>query len=193
TTFRNELHGSWFIQALCSKIDSLSNTHDLESIITEVKRDVAIDKQHEEYNRRTFEMNVNKQMPVMTSTLIRKLFLKKFGDLPNVETFVDKVKTPNDSRREVLDTIQPSTPLLVQFGPCSCFLGHFSYLRNCLRYFIEENPNDEAAKSLLEVANAFEDSVDFNTSKEKMSKAISKHLDTNAQSSRYYKFLHLYK
>ncbi|CAH0596894.1 unnamed protein product [Chrysodeixis includens] len=190
---RNELHGTWFIQALCSKINSLSTTHDLESIITEVKREVAIDKQHEEYNRRTFEMDINKQMPVMTSTLIRKLYLRNFGDLPKVETFVDKVKAPNDSRREVLDTVQPSTPLLVQFGPCSCFLGHFTYLRNCLRYFIEENPHDEAAQYLLDIANTFEDTVDFNTSKEKMTKAISKHLDTNAQSSRYYKFLHLYK
>lgn len=135
---RNELYGSWFIQTLCKKIDALSATQDLESIITEVKRDVAIDKQHEEYNKRTFEMNVNKQMPVMTSTLIRKLFLKKFGEKPSEEAHVDKLRRRSESRHEVLDAVSatPVTPLLVQFGPCSCFLDHFAYMRNCLRWVL---------------------------------------------------------
>lgn len=131
---RNELYGSWFIQALCNKIDALAATHDLESIITEVKREVAINKQHEEYNKRTFEMDINKQMPVMTSTLIRKLYLKRFGEESKQETYTDQLRRASESRHEVLDTVSmPVTPLLVQFGPCSCFLDHFNYMRNCLR------------------------------------------------------------
>ncbi|KAJ8710017.1 hypothetical protein PYW07_009383 [Mythimna separata] len=196
---RNEVHGSWFIQTLCKKIDDLSSTQDLESIITEVKRDVAIDKQHEEYNKRTFEMNVNKQMPVMTSTLIRKLYLKKFGEKPSHEAFVDKSRRPSEARHEVLDAVSaiptpsvPVTPLLFQFGPCSCFLEHFTYMRNCLRYFVEENPDDETAQDILDIANTFEDSAEFNTSKDKMCKAISKHLMEKARYSQFYKYLYFY-
>ncbi|XP_022818710.1 caspase-1-B-like [Spodoptera litura] len=193
---RNELYGSWFIQTLCKKIDGLSPTQDLESIITEVKREVAIDKQHEEYNKRTFEMNVNKQMPVLTSTLIRKLFLKKFGEKGRKETYVDQSRRPSESQHEVLDAVNavavPVTPLLVQFGPCSCFLDHFVYMRDCLRYFVEENPCDETAQNFLDIANTFEDGVEFNTPKDKMCKAISKHLMNNARSSKYYKFLYFY-
>ncbi|KAJ8710859.1 hypothetical protein PYW08_009374 [Mythimna loreyi] len=192
---RNEVHGSWFIQTLCKKIDALSSTQDLESIITEVKRDVAIDKQHEEYNKRTFEMNVNKQMPVMTSTLIRKLYLKKFGEKASDEVFVDKSRRQSEARHEVLDTVNtaPVTPLLFQFGPCSCFLDHFTYMRNCLRYFVEENPDDETAQDILDIANTFEDSVEFNTSKDKMCKAISKHLMEKARCSQFYKYLYFYR
>lgn len=61
------------------------------------------------------------------------------------------------------------------------------------RYFVEENPNDETAQNFLEVANSFEDGLEFNTSKDKMSKAISKHLISNARSSQYYKYLYFYK
>lgn len=134
--FRDEVHGSWFIQELCSKINSLAGTHDLESIITEVKREVAINKEHEEYNKRTLEWDVNKQMPVVTSTLIRKLYLRKFGEVPEkAETFPDmkRLSVSSDTRNEVLDSSVASAPLLVQFGPCSCFLDHFNYMRNCLR------------------------------------------------------------
>ncbi|XP_021190832.3 caspase-8 [Helicoverpa armigera] len=192
---RNELHGSWFIQALCNKINALSTTHDLESIITEVKREVAINKQHEEYNRRTFEMDINKQMPVMTSTLIRKLYLKRFGDIPKTPTFVDRARRSSDSKNQVLDASMassPGTPLLIQFGPCNCFLDHFTYMRNCLRYFVEENPHDVAGQSILDVANTFEDGVEFNTSKDRMCKAISYYLMTNARSSHFYKYLYFY-
>lgn len=83
-------------------------------------------------------MNVNKQMPVLTSTLIRKLFLKKFGEKGRKETYVDQSRRPSESRHEVLDAVNvssvPVTPLLVQFGPCSCFLDHFVYMRDCLRW-----------------------------------------------------------
>lgn len=134
--FRDELYGSWFIQSLCNKINQLAATHDVESIITEVKRDVAIDKEHEVYNKRTLEMQVNKQMPVMTTTLIRKLYFKKFGDPPLLPLFTVTDSTCHACKsgsNEVLDFAPPSTPMLVQFGPCSCFLEHFDYMKNCLR------------------------------------------------------------
>lgn len=132
------MRGSWFIQSLCNKISKLAATHDVESIITEVKRDVAIEKEHEIYNKRTLEMQVNKQMPVMTSTLIRKLYFKKFGDPP-----VSPLSIPDSSKchdcqktsNEVLDSVPPftPTPLLVQFGPCLCFLDHFDYMKKCIK------------------------------------------------------------
>ncbi|CAH2057383.1 unnamed protein product, partial [Iphiclides podalirius] len=171
---RDELYGSWFVQTLCHKISQLSASHDLESIITEVKREVAVEKYHEEYNRRTLEMDVNKQMPVTTSTLIRKLYLKRFGDQPS--TLTPSYNEEVFSRNEVLDSGAPSTPLLVHFGPCSCFLDHFAYVRRCLSYYVDENPSDATARSYLDISESFEDTIEFNTAKRKMSKAICSYL-----------------
>lgn len=98
---------------------------DLEAIITDVKRKVAIDMGHEVYNRRTDEWDINKQMPVLMSTLIRKLYLRKFGQNP---TFADD-KTEDSE-------VEPPSPMLVRFEPCSCYLDHFVYLQKCLRYSI---------------------------------------------------------
>ncbi|KPJ00733.1 Caspase-1 [Papilio xuthus] len=188
---RDELYGSWFIQALCHKINQLASTHDFESIVTEVKREVAVEKYHEEYNRRIFEMDVNKQMPVTTSTLIRKLYLKKYGDdSPNLTPTYNRIGV---SSNEVLDNSTPSTPLLVHFGPCSCFLDHFAYVRRCLSYHVEENPHDITARSYLEISESFEDSTEFNTAKRKMAKAISNHLNTCAKDAYYFKYLYFYK
>ncbi|XP_045540337.1 caspase [Papilio machaon] len=188
---RDELYGSWFIQTLCHKINQLAATHDFESIVTEVKREVAVEKYHEEYNRRTFEMDVNKQMPVTTSTLIRKLYLKKYGDdSPNLTPTYNRSGV---SSNEVLDNSGPSTPLLVHFGPCSCFLDHFAYVRRCLSYHVEENPHDITARSYLEISESFEDSTEFNTAKRKMAKAISNHLNTCAKDAYYFKYLYFYK
>lgn len=193
---RNELHGTWFIQALCNKINTMAPTEDFESIITEVKRDVAINKQHEEYNKKTLQLDINKQMPVTTSTLIRKLFLRKFGEtvVPSLTLHDAKRESiSSESRNEVHDNAMPITPLLVQFGPCSCFLDHYNYMRTCLKYFIDENPNDETAQNFLEIANTFEEGVEFNTAKAKMSKAISKHLMSKARSCQHFKYLYFYK
>nr|AEK20829.1 caspase-4 [Lymantria monacha] len=193
---RNELHGTWFIQALCNKINTLAPTEDLESIITEVKRDVAINKQHEEYNKKTLQLDINKQMPVTTSTLIRKLFLRKFGDGSNPQYTLLDTKRESiscESKNEVHDNAIPTTPLLIQFGPCSCFLDHYNYMRTCLQYFIDENPNDEMAQNFLEIANTFEEGVEFNTAKAKMSKAIGKYLMSKTRSCQYFKYLYFYK
>lgn len=102
----------------------------------EVKREVAINHQHEEYNRRTLEMDINKQMPVTTSTLIRKLYLRRYGEAsPKVETVSDQTRPSitSEVRNNVLDNAVLNTPLLCQFGPCSCFLEHFNYMRKCLK------------------------------------------------------------
>ncbi|CAG9792807.1 unnamed protein product [Diatraea saccharalis] len=130
---RHELDGSWFIQSLCKKINELWATEDLESIMTAVKRDVAIEHYHEEYNKRTRQLEINKQMPVTTSTLIRKLYLKSSRDKPSVPLPQPRVESTNFPDNSVLDNTVPSTPILIQFGPCSCFLEHYEYMMQCLK------------------------------------------------------------
>ncbi|XP_073958169.1 caspase-1-like [Choristoneura fumiferana] len=188
---RNELYGSWFIQSLCGKIDDMADSHDLEAILTEVKREVAIDRYHKEYNRRTLEMDINKQMPVTTSTLIRKLYLKKYGEETVYYRRVKNVR--QSSRNEVLDSGGPITPTLMQYTTCSCFLSHFDYIKTCLRLFIEENPDDATARGFLNVADTFKDDKEFNSSKEVMLRTICSHLVTNAQEYKFFKYLHMYK
>ncbi|CAG9791607.1 unnamed protein product [Diatraea saccharalis] len=107
---RHELDGSWFIQSLCKKINELWATEDLESIMTAVKRDVAIEHHDEEYNKRTGQLEINKQMPVTTSTLIRKLYLKSSRDKPSVPLPQPRVESTNFPDNSVLDNSVPSTP-----------------------------------------------------------------------------------
>ncbi|GBP05659.1 hypothetical protein EVAR_69256_1, partial [Eumeta japonica] len=60
---------------LCARINELADKDDSLSIVTRVQRDVAIDKQYSN----TEENRIDKQMPIITSTLIRKLELKKLS------------------------------------------------------------------------------------------------------------------
>ena len=120
--FRVNLFGSWFIQILCAEINKSYQKLDLESILTDVKMKVAIDMKDEVYNRRTEEWDINKQMPVVMSTLIRKLYLRKYGD--------NSTCTDNKVESEVE---MPPSPMSVRFEPCMCYLDHFEYLKKCLR------------------------------------------------------------
>ncbi|XP_038218602.1 caspase-3-like [Zerene cesonia] len=183
---RDEINGSWLIQTLCHKIKQLSPKHDLEHIIIEVKREVAIDKYHEEYNRRTLEIDTNKQIPVVTSTLIRKLYFKRFGEETNAISHTDSNVV--QSRNEVLDA---SSPVSLEFGPCLCFLDYYAYIKNCLRLFLDKNPEDATAQSFFEISESFDDNFEFNSAKEKMTKAICNHLSIYARDFEFYKYLYI--
>ncbi|CAH2097845.1 unnamed protein product [Euphydryas editha] len=189
---RDEVHGSWLIQKLCTEIRRSSPKLDFESILTDVKRKVAIDLYHVVYNRRTREIDINKQMPVVTSTLIRKLYFKRFNDEPSTpEVFSDRGTM---GQNEVLDSEVPQTPtLLPRFGPCFCFLDHFSYLKRCLRHIVAENPEDKVARSYLNLSDTFDDNVDFNAAKEQMAGLISYHLKSYEGTVEFFKYIHLYQ
>lgn len=185
---RHEVNGSWFIQTLCHKIDQFAATHDLESIITEVKRAVAIDRFQIE--RKTLPVQIC-QMPVLTSTLIRKLYLKKFGDPSPLDEELVVPSNLLSSTRKDSQSLDPSTPLLPQFGPCYCFLDHFNYMRECLRHFVEDNPDDSTGRLQLDLADEFDDRVEHNTAKQKMLRVVHDHLKNKAKDYEYYKYLYL--
>ncbi|CAK1543380.1 unnamed protein product [Leptosia nina] len=182
---RDELNGSWLIQTLCKNICKLAPTHDLEYIATEVKREVAIDRYHEEYNTATKETETNKQIPVVTTTLIRKLYLRKFGDPPI--SCADNA----DCKSEV--QLNSSTPLMMEFGPCLCFLDYYIYIRKYLRLYLDVNPGDTTAQSFWDISEAFEEDFGFNAAKGKMTKAIVNHLFNHAKDFEFYKYLYFKK
>lgn len=79
-SFRNSLHGSWFIQDLTSIFDRYAARLDLLTLLTLVCREVAFNRESkipfderddEETRKRKVEMNEKKVMPVFTSTLTR--------------------------------------------------------------------------------------------------------------------------
>ncbi|XP_031768033.2 caspase-1-like isoform X3 [Galleria mellonella] len=84
--YRDNKNGSWFIQTLCKEIDDRASTEDLRSIITIVKRKIAIDRTHEVYDSKEEQTLYNKQMPVSTSTLTKKLYLREYRYKPIVYT-----------------------------------------------------------------------------------------------------------
>ncbi|KAI5641283.1 caspase domain-containing protein [Phthorimaea operculella] len=181
--------GSWFIQTLCKQVDKLYLTHDLESIFTEVKREVAIDKYSTEHNPVTGENDVFKQMPVVTSTLIRKLYLRKFKDRPpsllqNSDSIIQNGgETLTDSE---LQTLNPNH--------CDCYLDHFHYMKACLRHIVKNHPEDETAKSLLSIAERDCCGIDAEDVKHKLI-IINNHIYNHRSFSNteFHKFIHFFK
>ncbi|XP_046820105.1 caspase-1-like [Vespa crabro] len=73
-SFRNEKYGSCYIQYLCDTLEQYANTKDLLSILTITARKVAIE--FISHNNENLENHNKKQIPSMTSMLIRDLYLK---------------------------------------------------------------------------------------------------------------------
>ncbi|KAF5303850.1 hypothetical protein FQR65_LT08107 [Abscondita terminalis] len=76
-SWRNTTRGSWFIQALCLELDENSEKYDLLTILTFVKRRVAIDYESNVPN--DSKMHLQKQIPCTTSMLTRLVKLSKKG------------------------------------------------------------------------------------------------------------------
>lgn len=77
-SFRSSDTGSWFIQALCSKIGESEDKDSLYDILTEVSRSVSIEKESNVPNKP--HLHQKKQTPLLYSTLLRKIYLKGSGD-----------------------------------------------------------------------------------------------------------------
>ncbi|CAG7824986.1 unnamed protein product [Allacma fusca] len=71
--WRNTTNGSWFIQAVCQVLQKYSTKKDLLSMMTIVSREVAL---HFESNTPSLpHMHQKKQIPFVTSTLIRDVYM----------------------------------------------------------------------------------------------------------------------
>ena len=77
-SFRNTMHGSWFIQALCDLLqkhfNQLDNV-DIVRMLTRVNRQVAFNKRSE--NTEYPEFDKKKQMPSFMSMLTCEVYLSK--------------------------------------------------------------------------------------------------------------------
>ena len=73
-SFRSTETGSWFIQALCSSIDSSSSEDSLLDVLLSVSRSVAINKESNVPGRN--HLDKKKQVPLLYSTMLRKMYLK---------------------------------------------------------------------------------------------------------------------
>ena len=73
-SFRSTETGSWFIQALCSSIDSSSSEESLLDVLLSVSRSVAINKESNVPGKS--HLDKKKQVPLLYSTMLRKMYLK---------------------------------------------------------------------------------------------------------------------
>ena len=73
-SFRSTETGSWFIQALCSSIDSSSSEDSLLDVLLSVSRSVAINKESNVPGKS--HLDKKKQVPLLYSTMLRKMYLK---------------------------------------------------------------------------------------------------------------------
>ena len=79
-SFRSSDTGSWFIQALCSKINMSDETDTLLDTLLLVSRSVSLEKESNVPNRPN--LHQKKQTPLLYSTMLRKLYLKDPSDKP---------------------------------------------------------------------------------------------------------------
>ena len=73
-SFRSTENGSWFIQALCSAIDSSHPNESLLDVLLAVSRSVAIEKESNVPGKT--HLDKKKQVPLLYSTMLRKMYLK---------------------------------------------------------------------------------------------------------------------
>jgi len=72
-SWRNTTNGSWFIQSICSVLNKYASKKDLLAMMTVVAREVAL--YFESNTPSQPHMNQKKQIPFVTSTLIRDVYL----------------------------------------------------------------------------------------------------------------------
>jgi hypothetical protein len=101
-SYRNKEDGTWFIQEFCKELEINGDMVDLLSLFTNVNRRVALYKGHQQ----------KKQMPVVQSTLLRKIFFSsttirsRITITPDVTSLVQKTNKKLDYITEMFeDTI----------------------------------------------------------------------------------------
>lgn len=112
-SFRSSETGSWFIQALCSKIDTSPTDDTLLDTLLNVSRYISLERESNIPTRP--QLHKKKQTPLLYSTLLRKIYLKG-NPRPKREIVVDEfVKNEAVKKNEQLDN--PHNKLK---GDCNC-------------------------------------------------------------------------
>jgi len=103
-SFRSSDSGSWFIQALCTKIEESSKEDSLQDTLLEVSRFVSLEKESNVPSRP--QLHQKKQTPLMYSTLLRKMYLKQIPEAKVVLRGCEEVQSVASKRNEQMDTRQ---------------------------------------------------------------------------------------
>jgi len=74
-SFRSSETGSWFIQALCDKIDDSPSSASLQDVLLTVSASVALNKESNVPGRPNLDKK--KQVPLLYSTMLRRMYLKE--------------------------------------------------------------------------------------------------------------------
>ncbi|KAI8432901.1 hypothetical protein MSG28_013819 [Choristoneura fumiferana] len=151
-------NGSWFIQKLCEKIKEYGLKHDLETIFRMVRRTVALDCDTEKDW---------KQMPVVTSTTLRELYLA-----PNLQQ-EDEQPRPASPYVLVCPT-SDSDVYPVSHQLAERLNEHVSFSRH--------NKKDPVAKSLLKLVERTGSGSEYNLQKFDYIQSMWEHFEANKDS-----------
>ncbi|XP_059055757.1 caspase-6-like [Achroia grisella] len=161
------MKGSWFIMTLCEEIDRLACSLDLQSIVTVVKRKVAINNTHPVYNTQTMEHQNNKQMPVSTSTFTRKLFLRK----PKKEELDESRGLTQVDCVNIVEKLEETS---ITSTGCDCSLSRFDSMVECLKKYLNDHRDDQTATDFLALCTTSDPPTA--ESKSLIIKMVSRHL-----------------
>lgn len=105
-SFRSSDSGSWFIQALCTKIEESSKDDSLQDTLLEVSRFVSLEKESNVPSKP--HLHQKKQTPLMYSTLLRRMYLKQIPEVKVASSCANGCKQEIQSvasrRNEQMDT-----------------------------------------------------------------------------------------
>lgn len=79
-SFRNTLHGAWFIQSLCKELDEREDHYDFMKVLTLTSQAVAYDFESHSYDP---DLDLKKQIPCVVSMLTKLLLFPKKKHIEN--------------------------------------------------------------------------------------------------------------
>jgi len=90
-SFRSNVSGTWFIQALCAALNASGEVDTFQRVTTRAKRMVSLDKESNAPD--TPEIDKKRQIPLVQDLLIRDLYLKR--DVIRLSASLENSPTPS--------------------------------------------------------------------------------------------------
>ncbi|XP_075990831.1 caspase-1-like [Anticarsia gemmatalis] len=158
--------GGLLIQELCSVLNSQAGIFDIESVITQVIKNVGVQTP-------ILKDKPVKQTPVVTNTLEKQLNL---------------VAPQSHYVANLTSSTQSKT---LNFCSASCCSDYLKYISNALRLYWQKNPDDAIASYLVRLADVSIASDDVTEFEYGLIQQISRHLNRNVAACSHYEYLYV--
>ncbi|CAG7659243.1 unnamed protein product, partial [Allacma fusca] len=106
-SWRNTREGSWFVQSVCKALRKYGHHKELLAIFTIISRQVALN--YESFVPNRAELDQKKQVPYVTSTLIREVYFRPKSDTGESVEPIITVEEPKKGFAAFKSLVRPSS------------------------------------------------------------------------------------